>query len=389
MPILIIFAVNIVKLFMNTHNSLPIKVLIVEDELIAAESLSRNLTKLGYQVINIVDSGEAAIEITTEKLPNIVLMDIMLPGEIDGIAAAEYISFKLKIPIIYMTAYADNSTLERAKKAEPYGYLVKPFKVHDIRTTIEIALNKYKVDLQWQQLFKEEQRLNQLKTSILAMTSHEIRNPLIAIDLSASILKYYSDQYPENLQKEQNKYLQNIEKASNQINDILEDILILSQVDLAKLECNCDLCDLKHFCNSIIREINLSLDSSKRIFFDSQGGNFQGCIDQRLLRRILLNLLSNALKYSPLHTTVNFTLTCQNNSAIFKIQDYGIGIPSDDLPNLFEMFYRGKNVSKIEGTGLGLAIVKQLVRLHNGNIQVESQLNQGSTVTVILPLSCT
>ena len=288
-----------------------------------------------------------------------------------------------------MTAYADNSTLERAKKAEPYGYLVKPFKVHDIRTTIEIALNKYKVDLQWQQLFKEEQRLNQLKTSILAMTSHEIRNPLIAIDLSASILKYYSDQYPENLQKEQNKYLQNIEKASNQINDILEDILILSQVDLAKLECNCDLCDLKHFCNSIIREINLSLDSSKRIFFDSQGGNFQGCIDQRLLRRILLNLLSNALKYSPLHTTVNFTLTCQNNSAIFKIQDYGIGIPSDDLPNLFEMFYRGKNVSKIEGTGLGLAIVKQLVRLHNGNIQVESQLNQGSTVTVILPLSCT
>ncbi|MGB3511725.1 MAG: ATP-binding protein [Microcoleaceae cyanobacterium] len=373
----------------NTNNYPPFKVLIVEDQLIAAESLARNLTKLGYQIIDVVDSGEAAIEVATENPPDIVLMDIMLQGEIDGIEAAEYIYFQLKIPIVYMTAYTDDFTLERAKKTEPYGYLVKPFKIHDIRTTMEIAINKYQVDLQLQEFLKEEQKLNQLKTGILAMTSHDIRNPLMEINLSASLLKYYSIKYPEKLQNKQDKYLENIERASNQINDILEDILLLSQVDLEKLDCNFNLCDLKDFCESIVTEIHFSERSSNRIIFSCQGEKFTGFVESDLLRRILVNLLSNALKYSPQNKKVNFTLTCQNNFATFKIQDQGIGIPSEDLPNLFEMFYRAKNVSGIEGTGLGLAIVKRLVKLHGGEVEVESQLNQGSTFTVILPLSST
>lgn len=371
----------------NTNNSSQFKVLIVEDQLIAAESLGRNLTKLGYQIIDVVDSGEAAIEVATENIPHIVLMDIMLQGKIDGIEAAEYIYFNLKIPIIYMTAYADEQTLERAKKTEPYGYLVKPFKIHDIHTTIEITINKHKVDLELQELLKEQQKLSQLKTGILAMTSHDIRNPLMEINLSASLLKYYSVKSPEKLQKTQDKYLQNIERASNQINNIVEDILILSQVDLEKLECNFNLCDIKDFCENIITEIHLNYRSSDRIIFSCQGEKCKGVVEVDLLRRILVNLLSNALKYSPKDKKVHFTLTCQNNFATFKIQDQGIGIPPEDLPNLFEMFYRAKNVSGIEGTGLGLAIVKRLVKLHGGEIEVESQPNQGSTFTIILPLS--
>ncbi|NET43376.1 EAL domain-containing protein [Okeania sp. SIO2B3] len=119
------------------------KILVIEDELIVAENIARNLRKLGYEVIGIVDSGEEAIQTATKKHPNLVLMDIMLQGDMDGIEAAGYIRSQLKIPVVYMTAYADDNTLGRAKLTEPYGYLVKPFKPQSLKTTIEIALQKY------------------------------------------------------------------------------------------------------------------------------------------------------------------------------------------------------------------------------------------------------
>ncbi|NET26370.1 EAL domain-containing protein [Okeania sp. SIO1I7] len=119
------------------------KILVIEDELIVAENIARNLHKLGYEVIGIVDSGEEAIQTATKKHPNLVLMDIMLQGDMDGIEAAGYIRSQLKIPVVYMTAYADDNTLGRAKLTEPYGYLVKPFKPQSLKTTIEIALQKY------------------------------------------------------------------------------------------------------------------------------------------------------------------------------------------------------------------------------------------------------
>ncbi|NEP83788.1 MAG: GGDEF domain-containing response regulator, partial [Okeania sp. SIO3B3] len=105
--------------------------------------IARNLKKLGYEVVGIVDSGEEAIQTATKKHPNLVLMDIMLQGDMDGIEAAGYIRSQLKIPVVYMTAYADDDTLGRAKLTEPYGYLVKPFKPQSLKTTIEIALQKY------------------------------------------------------------------------------------------------------------------------------------------------------------------------------------------------------------------------------------------------------
>ena len=119
------------------------KILIVEDEWIVAENLSRVLQKLGYEVVGIVNSGEEVIQEVAATNPDLILMDIMLQGEIDGITAAEQIYEKFQSPVIFMTAYADDDTLERAKQTEPYGYLVKPFELIDLKTTIEITLQKY------------------------------------------------------------------------------------------------------------------------------------------------------------------------------------------------------------------------------------------------------
>lgn len=154
----------------------PTKILVVEDELIAAENISRNLKKLGYEVIGIVDSGIEAIETATNQHPNLVLMDIMLQGDLDGIEAAGHIRSQLKIPVVYMTAYADDNTLSRAKLTEPYGYLVKPFKPQGLKTTIEIALQKYKGEEAVESRYV--QQIEEVKNQLNHLTNQDGLNSL-------------------------------------------------------------------------------------------------------------------------------------------------------------------------------------------------------------------
>jgi CheY-like chemotaxis protein len=117
-----------------------IKVLVVEDENIVALEIKSRLKKLGYIVPSVASTGEEAISRAEAFSPDLVLMDIMLKGNMDGIEAARQIREKMDIPIIYLTAYADGETLERAKVTAPYGYILKPFEENDLRTSIEIAL---------------------------------------------------------------------------------------------------------------------------------------------------------------------------------------------------------------------------------------------------------
>ncbi len=165
--------------------TIPSKILIVEDEMLAADNIARHLRKQGYEVSGIVPSGEEAIAKSTELHPNLVLMDIFLQGPIDGIAAATQIGNQLRIPVVYMTAYADNTTLERAKSTNPYGYLVKPFKPNDLRVSIEIALQKYRAEALKEQDFTEQLEDFQAELRQLKRQSEEHRT--IEADLSRAL----------------------------------------------------------------------------------------------------------------------------------------------------------------------------------------------------------
>ncbi len=123
-----------------------IKILIVEDESIVAKDIQNSLKKLGYQVSAVVNSGDKAIKEAEENRPDLILMDIMLKGKISGIEAAKEIKERFALPVIFLTAYADDNTLNKAKITEPYGYIIKPFKDKELQTTIELALYKYEKD---------------------------------------------------------------------------------------------------------------------------------------------------------------------------------------------------------------------------------------------------
>ena len=153
------------------------KILIVEDEKIIALDLQRRLERFGYSVVGMASDGPEAVSIAREREPDIILMDIMLAGAMDGIEAAKQIRAQLGIPVIFLTAYTDEKTLERAKEVEPYGYILKPFKERELYTTIDIALYKYSIE---RKLRKQER----LFSAIL----HSINDGIVATDTDLSVL---------------------------------------------------------------------------------------------------------------------------------------------------------------------------------------------------------
>ena len=154
------------------------QVLVVEDEIIIAEDIQRKLKKMGYAVPVIVSSGEEAIKKAKENNPDLVLMDIVIHGKMDGIETAEQIRSCFDIPVVYLTAYADEKTLERAKITEPFGYLIKPFKERELQITIEISLYKHKME----KILKESERRLRESNQWLNATIKSLGEAVIATD---------------------------------------------------------------------------------------------------------------------------------------------------------------------------------------------------------------
>jgi two-component system, LytTR family, response regulator LytT len=127
---------------------MAVNILVVEDESIVRKDIERSLIKLGYNVIAQADNGEKALELARDNKPDIALLDIMLKGEMTGIDTAEALKQEMDIPVIYLTAYADEATLGKAKVTEPHGYILKPFKEIDLHTTIEMAIHKHKKEME-------------------------------------------------------------------------------------------------------------------------------------------------------------------------------------------------------------------------------------------------
>jgi PAS domain S-box-containing protein len=230
---------------------------------------------------------------------------------------------------------------------------------------------------------KKERELNELKSRFVSMISHEIRNPLNSILAATQILERYGEQWPN--EKKQD-FFQRIKTSVKQLTELLDDILVIGKAEEKKLDSKPVTVDLKKFSSDLIEEIKLSTGSEHAIVFVTRGQCTNAYLDEKMLRHILINLLSNALKYSPPGSTVHFELLSQDNEVIFEIKDEGIGIPLEDQQRLFESFHRATNVKNIPGTGLGLAIVKRCIDIYNGKINFKSEVGVGTTFTVTLPL---
>ncbi|WP_414517347.1 ATP-binding protein [Nostoc sp. PCC 9305] len=243
--------------------------------------------------------------------------------------------------------------------------------------------------LQWaeeamRQALAKEREFSELKSRLLTITSHEFRTPLATIHSSAELLEHYRHLWSE---QRQQTHLRRIQASVMHITQLLNDVLMVSQDETGKLEFNPTPINLVEFCRDLLEELQQSDRSQHAIVFSSEGQCTPANLDAKLLRQILSNLFSNCLKYSPLGSTVRFSVTTADEQAIFQTQDSGIGIPASDIEHIFEPFHRASNTGNIVGMGLGMSIVKQAVDLHGGEITVESAIGAGTTFTVILPFS--
>ncbi|NJK51264.1 PAS domain S-box protein [Candidatus Gracilibacteria bacterium] len=230
---------------------------------------------------------------------------------------------------------------------------------------------------------EKEKQLNELKSRFVTMTSHEFRTPLATILSSAELLEHYGHKWNE---EKKLHYLSRIQVAVKHITDLMNDILVLGKAEAGKLEFSPTQLNVEQFCREIVEDIQLSANKHT-IFFDSSNPDTIASLDEKLLRHILVNLLSNAIKYSPNSDRVDFSFIARSHEIIFRIRDYGIGIPKAEQERLFESFHRASNVGSIAGTGLGLAIVKKAIDIHGGTIEAQSQVGEGTTFIVSIPYS--
>jgi len=606
------------RLSLNRMDKLRKKtqILVVEDESIVAMDIRKTLQNLGYDVPYVVSTAKAAIQKAKEDKPDLVLMDIVLKGKMDGIEAADQIYTKFNIPVVYLTAYADDKTLKRAKVTEPFGYIVKPFENKDLRMVIEMALYKAKVEnelraskasfhniveksadgiivvdrdgvvqfvnhaaevlfgrkakelvgelfgfpvmggevieldvvrhgrepgiaemrvaetewngqsaylallrditdrrraeekikraaQEWRTTFdsitdmisihdknfkitrvnkafanafkkepKEligetcyevfhntkqpcpncphmwslktkkpatlelfeprlgihlgvstspildengevtssvhiakditerklaEERLreaneklkeyNQLKDEFVSTASHELRTPLSIIMAAIRIML---DEIPGEIVEKQRDVLTRAMKNVKGLSKIVDSLLSIAKIESGKLDLKItvvNICELiketVSNCNTLAQEKSLSLD------FEVPEQRIDICLDPDRIKEVLINLISNSIKFTSEGGWVKVTCTERDGEVLVSVQDSGVGISEEDIPKLFDKFTQfGRQAGPGEkGTGLGLAIVKKLVEMHGGKIEVESEVDQGTTFTISLPLT--
>ncbi|WP_445635040.1 histidine kinase [Nostoc sp. DSM 114161] len=381
--------------------SYSVKILLIEDNLASARLLQEFLMQAQLQeftLVHVKRLGEALEELSKCNY-DVILLDLTLPDSQGLSSLPPLIGQAPSVPIVVLTNTNDEKLAIEAVRQGAQDYLVKrqvnvDVLVRSLRYAIERkqVLESLRTVNETLQIRVEERtaelvkakEINQFKSEFVSMLSHDIRNPLNTILLAAGLLETHD----ERLTKEKKlNHLELIRSAIKNMAQLLDEVSLIGRADSGKLLCDLISLDLEAFCRQIVNEVQLTANQKHlALVFGSFGQLSEGLWDESLLRHILVNLLSNAIKYSLPGGMVRFELIGQDKAVIFRVQDWGIGIPEENQKRLFEPFHRADNVGSIPGTGLGLAIAKKCVEAHGGTIVVNSQVTVGTTFTVTLPL---
>jgi len=226
---------------------------------------------------------------------------------------------------------------------------------------------------------EKEQEMNELKSRFVSMASHEFRTPLTTIVSSVMLASKYTElQDIGRLQKHLDKILNSV----SHMTDLLNDMLSLSKLEEGKIYAQPEEFSLPEFIDQVLQDLQSTAKKGQVISYLHEGADAV-CLDRKIFKNILFNLVSNAIKYSPENSPIRIS-SRTNSHILFEVADAGIGISTEDQPHLFERFFRGGNVANIQGTGLGLSIVSRYVDMLGGSIDFRSKIGDGTTFTVLL-----
>jgi PAS domain S-box-containing protein len=236
---------------------------------------------------------------------------------------------------------------------------------------------------------EKEKQLIELKARFVNMASHEFRTPLSSIRSSTELIKIYGQKY-EMLATQFHQYgldkkLDHILSDVDRITMLISDILTIGKIESGNVSFNPVRMDFVSFIKHYIDNEGYRFTSTHQLNLKAPSAKVDVNLDVKLIIHTLNNIFSNAAKYSENNTNIDIEILKKKNMVQLSIQDKGIGIPPEDLPYMFDSFFRSKNAELIPGTGLGLPIAKYFIELHGGSIQIKSKLDKGTKITVELP----
>lgn len=275
------------------------------------------------------------------------------------------------------TGFVHDLTKEKAAEAKVLQHTLELEETVRYRTKhlISLVSELEKAKAEVSNSLEKEKELNQLKSRFVSMASHEFRTPLSSVQLSASLIDKYVEQ--PNIEAVL-KHTGRIKGAVQLLNNILNDFLSLEKLETGVVVVNQQNINVVQLAEEITGEMQLICKKNQHIVYQHTGVNAEFVLDTHLLKSSIINLISNAIKYSGEDTFIEFTTEITEHQCIIMVRDNGIGIPDEDQKNLFEPFFRAHNTGNIPGTGLGLNIVMRYVNLMGGQLEYWSALNEGT-----------
>ena len=363
-------------------------VLVVEDQRLVAADLAVQLRTFGYRVVGLAATGADAIEKARELCPDLVLMDVHLEGDMDGTEAARQIRAESGCAIVFLTAYSDVETLERAKLAEPGGYVVKPATPTELRCAVEIALHKQgaerdrsegdarafgqQMHIVRKRVEELEQAYRELETFSASLT-HDLRNPLQVISGATEMLERTQG---EHLNEMGRLFLTQVGSAADRMMERLSTLLEHARTRRTEL-------DLARFSlSALAAEIWTELAPSAPRAVCTVRPNIDVEADRALLRRVLENLLTNALKFSSTRDrpTIEVGVAADAEQTCYYVRDNGVGFDMRAAEGrLFTPYGRLHQADGFTGTGLGLAGSKRIIERHGGRMWAFGVPDDGAT----------
>jgi signal transduction histidine kinase len=374
----------------------PYSVLIVEDERIVAMDLQQALQGMGYDAYAIASSADEAVSRASEKCPDLVLMDIRIKGQRDGIETALLLRERFGVPVVYLSAHADEATIERAKKTQSYGYLMKPIRMAELRSTIELSIYRHQLekraasrtrtpselDLQRKRPLETDQqiladRLAALGTMAAGM-AHQINNPLAVVIANAAYvleeLRRDPARFGEAIQAQSE-----LEAAANRIATVIAEVQMFAwQSRVVAGHADVEL--------AIAAAIRTSADSFRcaaKVIASAELIPHVKIGSDRL-EQILVNLLINAAHATAdAEATTTVEVRLHEDNVVIEVRDTGTGMLPQVRARAFEPFFTTKGVGA--GSGLGLAVCHGIVTSIGGLIELESEVGRGTTVRLTVP----
>ncbi len=360
-------------------------ILVIDDEEAIRDSCHQVLSRAGYRT-RTAEDGNIGLEMITETKPDLVLVDLRMPG-LGGMEVLEKIAeIDASIVCVVVTGYATIESAVEAMKRHAYDFLSKPFTPDQLRIAVRRGLERRRLAIESERLRREKQMMRE---NFITLVSHQLRSPL------ASIRQYFAvvrEGFAGDVTDKQKQILEKANKYLDDLMQLINDWLDMSHIDSGRIAEKFEPVALGPVLSEIL-ELAKPLAETGQVTLELRLGHGTPRIrgDRESLKQAITNIVSNAIRYNRQGGTVVISTRGEvrgtRDEAVVEICDTGIGISQDNLPFIFDEFFRvkGSQSQHVTGSGLGLPIAKRMVEAHNGHIEVRSDLGKGTTFSIFLP----